>query len=497
MHTTPYGCELNFTVLVEDGATTKGAELVLYKKDESDTDSHLAYFVYIIYRKVGGQYTNTYSQRYIPSSCKSWQVFDISGIKDNLPAGVHTFNLLVAVFKETHISQEKPPIMSCSDVKKSLFVMDTSADIRKFKGIKEKPELATDETPVAEEELEIEVDENGKEKSDKNSNETAEDNQTEIEEVAASGSGEEEGNIVVTTTLTTTSMTTDTPPIEEVPDNLKVEDYLPMMGVFVSGGPNPLLTKRSAIEQSKSDIKEEDVVQDTVLDEQAVEENEVSSGANCRLLENKVDLTVLDSNVLQPTIQDIGKCSNSTDTVECRPTAFENLQVLVKKTGNIEVSSIEVRLNFIITQCTPFAKPQLSTDDVTSSSGSSPLRRRRFIDDTLKPKDFKEKDEKKIIEAAGGDTSDELDEVPSGEIGANCRLIENKIHLSTIKPDIVAPEVWDFGKCSGSTDVMECRPTEFRHLQVLLKTNEGISFSTLQNSIITKCTPYFNTPTVR
>ena len=469
MHTAPYGCELNFTVLVEEGATTEGLELALFKKAETDTGSHVAYIVYIVYRELGGPFLSTIPGRYIPSSCKSWQVFDVSIIKDNLPVGVHKFNLLVAVFKETEINQLNPPIMNCNEVK-SLFVMDTFADINKFKGTEARPES---ETSTAEGELE--VDEKGEGKSTKDIDDTiaTEDNKAEM----ASGSGD-----------LAETMTTTPPPIVEED---KVEDFLPTLGVFVSGGPNYLLRKRSAIESNKTDIdfnKGEDTV--PVEEEEQVEVSDESSGANCRLLENKIDLQALDPDVIDPDIVDIGKCSNSTDTVECRPTRFDNLRVLRKRTGEIKVASVEIRKDYIITECTPYAKNQLSTDDLTSS-GLNPLRRRRSIDETAKEEDYEMKKGKNEITTDAIESNEEDSKKSSG---ANCRLLENKIRLSTINPNIIAPEIWDFGKCSGSTDTMECRSTGFRHLQVLLKTNGTVSFHTLQNSITTECIPYFNTP---
>lgn len=486
VHTDPIGCELNFTVLVEEGATTEGLELALFKKAETDTGSHVAYFVYIVYRKLGERFHSAVpAQRYILSSCKSWQVFDVSGIKDNLPVGVHKFNLLVAVFKETEINQQDPPIMSCNDVK-SLFIMDTSADIKKFKGTEATSES---ETPTAV--GEVEVDEKGEEKSTKDNDDTIEDETVEM----ASGSGGGE-DLAVT-------MTSTPPPIVEED---KVENFLPTLAVFVSGGPNPLLIKRSTIESNKTDIDFEsnktDIdfnkgAADTVPgeEEEQVDVSDESSGANCRLLENKIDLPALDPDILKPTIVDIGKCSNSTDTVECRPTKFRTLEVLRKRTGEIEVASIEIRHNYIITECTPFAKTQLSTDDLTSS-GSNPLRRRRSINETPKAEDYEmSKGKNEIIktDVVTAIESDKKDSETSS--GASCRLLENKIWLSTINPNIIVPEIWDFGRCSGSTNIMECRATGFQHLQVLLKTNGTISFNTLQNSITTECTPYFNTPT--
>ena len=443
MHTTPLGCELNFTVLVEEGASVKGAELALYKKAEADTGNHVAYLVYIVYKKIDEQFHTTIpAERYIPSSCKSWQVFDISSIKDDLPVGVHKFNLLMAVFKETDFSQA-PPIMSCNEVK-SLFVMDTSANIHEFQGTE-----ASRPEPENETGADSEVDENGKEKSskDKNVDEAYQDNETELEGVAASGSGGED--LVAT-------MTTSTPPI--VKEIIKVEDFLPTLAVFIRGGPNPLLTKRSVIERNE---------------EQAVEDSEESSGANCRRLENKIDLPALDPDVLQPDVVDVGKCSNSTDTVECKPTAFENLQVLLKK-GNATI--IEVRENYIIKECTPFAITQPSSTEDSTSSGLTSLQN-------------------KIVKEPG--TEADLDEGGSGGTtgGANCSLLENKKHLSTISPYIIEPKIYDSGKCSDSTDTVECRPTGFQNLTVLLRFNGTLSVDILQNFIITECTPYYNTPT--
>ena len=445
VRTTVHGCELNFTVLVEEGESAQGAEFALYKKAEPDTGSHVGYLVFIIYKKIGSTIP---AERYISSSCKSWQVFDISSIKDDLPVGVHKFNLLVAVFKVSDFDQDVT-IMTCNEAK-SLFVMDTSADIHEFQGTE-----ASRPEPENETGADSEIDENGNEKlsKDKNINETDQDNETELEEVGASGSGEGE-DLVATTT-------TSTPPMVE--DSVKVEDFLPTLAVFVRGGPNPLLTKRSAIEQNKKDTT-------TPGEEQVVEDSEESSGANCRRLENKVDLPASNPNVIQPVIKDIGKCSDSTDTVECRPTAFDNLQVLLK-IGNATI--IEVRENCIITECTPFAKTPLSTiEDSTSSGSTSPQQ-------------------EMVTEAA------DVNAGGSGGITAatNCSLLENKTDLSTISPYIIEPKIYDFGKCSDSTDTVECRPTGFRDLTVVLHFNGTTSIDSLQNSIITECTPYYNTPT--
>ena len=459
---------MNFTVLVEEGGTAEGAELALYKKTEPDTGSHLQYYVYIVYKKLDEMfYSKVLGQRHIDSSCKSWQVFNIGGIKDNLPEGVHKFNLLVAVFKETEFNQPEPlPVLSCSEVK-SLFVMDTSADINEFKGIKVNPKS---ETPTETEELEVHEKKSNK---DKDNTLLAEDNSNEIVEVAL-GSGGGEDLVVAKTTA-------PPPPIVEED---QVEEYLPTLAVFVRGGPNPLLKKRSAGESTKTDIdldKEADLAT-KVAEEELMEENDESSGANCRLLENKVDLQALDPAIIRPSIVDIGKCSNSTDTVECRPTAFRNLEVLRKR----RVPPYEIRYDYIITECTPFAKTQPSMDDLTSS-GSTPLRRKRFIDETPKAEDS---ETNKLKDAVIETDADKKNSEESSNV--NCRLLENKISLSTINPSILAPNILDIGKCSGSTDIMECKPTGFRHLQVLLKTNGTVSLNILQNFITTECTPFFN-----
>ena len=347
VRTAAHGCELNFTVLVEEGESTEGAELALYKKAEPDTGSHVAYLVFILYKKIGEQfYTTVPAERYIPSSCKSWQVFDISSIKDNLPVGVHKFNLLVAVFKETDFEQDAS-IMTCSEAK-SLFVMDTSADIHEFQGTE-----ASRPEPENETDADSEVDENGNEKlsKDKNINETDQDNETELEEVGASGSGGGE-DLVATTT-------TSTPPIVE--DSVKVEDFLPTLAVIVSGSPDPLplLTKRSAIEQNIQDLT-------TPVEEQAVEDSEESSGANCRLLENKVHLPTIDPNIVWPIeILDLGMCSNSTDTVLCNETRSYDLQVIRKKADGHTFTDFQS----ITTECTPIPKTPLSTTEASTSSG--------------------------------------------------------------------------------------------------------------------------------
>ena len=321
-----------------------------------------------------------------------------------------------------------------------------------------------------------------------------EDNKTKTVEIEASGSSEEEGLVLTTTN-------TPSPPTVEDSNVLQVEAFLPVVNVFVRGGPNPL-EKRSAIdtnEQNKTDIdinKGEDVVPDTVSVAED-EDRDESSGANCRLLEHKIDLPALDPDVLQPDIVDVGKCSNSTDTVECKPTAFKNLMVLLKRTGEIEVSSIEIRENYIITECTPIAKTQPSVDEFTSS-GLNPLRKRRFVD-TSKTKSTQKmrEDKDEITSSSASETATELDHEDSTTVVSNCTLLENKIRLSTINQNILVPEIVDFGKCSGSTDVVECRPTGFQNLFVLLKMNDGtISFNSLPNAITTECTPYFNTPTV-
>ena len=446
MRTTAHGCELNFTVLVEEGESAEGAELALYKKAEPDTGSHIGYLVFIIYKNIGSTIP---AKRYIPSSCKSWQVFDISSIKDDLPVGVHKFNLLVAVFKVTDFEQDAT-IMTCSEAK-SLFVMNTSADIHEFQGTE-----ASRPDPENETGADSEVDENGNEKlsKDKNINETDQDNETELEEVGASGSGGGE-DLVATTT-------TSTPPIVE--DSVKVEDFLPTLAVVVRGSPDPLplITKRSAIEQNKNDT--------TPGEEQVVKDSEESSGTNCRLLENKVSLPALNTSIIQPVeILDIGKCSNSTDTVECKPTAFESLELLVKK----DIYAVNEVRDIITKECTPFAKTPLSTTEDSMSSGSR---------------------NEMVTEAAGTAAAD-LDEGASGGIIAatNCSLLENKTDLTTIYPHITNPKIYDFGKCSDSTDTMECRPT-FQNLTVELDFNGITSFDSLQ--IITECTPYYNnTPT--
>ena len=467
---------MNFTVLVDEGGTTEGAELALYKKTELDTGNYLGYYVYIVYKNQSeAHYTKVPAQRRIDSSCKSWQVFNISSIKDDLPVGVHKFNLLVAVFKETEFNQPLPlPALSCNEIK-SLFVMDTFADINTFKGIEVNPES---ETPTETEELKD--DEKGEEKSNEKEKENdtaaAEDNNNETVEMASGSGGGED--LVITTT---TTMIPPPPIMEED----KVENFLPTVAIFLRGGPDLLLKKRSASESTKTDIDLNKGV-DTTVEEEQVEESDESSGVNCRLLENKVDLQALDPDVLKPSIVDIGKCSNSTDTVECGPTAFRNLEVFRKRSGNITVASIEIRHDYIITECTPFAKTQQSTDDLTSS-GSNPLRRKRFIDETPKAEDSEtNKGKDAVIET---DTDEEDSEESSN---ANCRLLENKISLSTINPSILVPNIWDIGKCSGSTDTMECRPTGFRPLHVLLKINGALSFNILENFITTECTPFFN-----
>jgi hypothetical protein len=471
VHTTQYGCELNFTVLVEEGATATAAELALYKKVEADTGSHLAYFVYILYRKLGGPYISPIpAQRYIPSSCKSWQVFDVSNITDYLPVGVHKFNLLVAVFKETSFGQVNPPIMSCKEAK-SLFVMDTFADINKFH--ETDSEASGPEEPENETSEELnEVDENGKEKLNKDNNDNEiEDNKTELEKMMSSGSGGGEDLV---------AMTTSTPPIVE--DLIKVEDYLPTLAVFMRGGPSPLqLTKRSAIQikQNKTDTYEGE-------DTTTVEDSDESSGANCRLLENKIDLPALNPDIIRPPgITDIGKCSDSTERVECKPTAFRNLDTLQKSESGVSV--FVVLKNFITTECTPCAKIQPTSPDDSTSSGST-------IDDSQKEEDS---DKMPLVtEPAGAGTEADLDEGGSGETtGANCTLLRNETQLSTISPYIIDPKSYDTGKCSESTDTVECRPTGFSDLTVTLLVNGTIYFHAFQNYIITECTPYLiNTP---
>ncbi len=470
MHDDPFGCDLNFTVLVEEGTTATAAELALYKKAEADTGSHIAYLVYILYKELDQEFSSSIlGQRYIPSSCKSWQVFNISNLTDNLPVGVHKFNLLVAVFKETSFGELKPPpLLSCNEVK-SLFVMDTSADINKFQ--ETESEASGPEEPENDTSEELnEVDENGKEKSNKDNN----DNETELEEMTSSGSGGGEDLV---------AMTTSTPPIVE--DLITVEDYLPTLVVFISGGPNPLqLTKRSAIqiEQNKTDTYGfSNVGEDTT----AAEDSDESSGANCRLLENKIDLPALNPNILLPEIVDIGKCSNSTERVECKPTAFRNLETLQK---DIEsgISIVVVLENYIITECTPCAIiPPPSTDDSTSSGST--------IDDSQK-----EMDSDKIpmvTEPAGTETEADLDKGGSGESkDANCSLLKNETQLSTISPYITDPKSYDSGKCSESTDTVECRPTGFGDLTVTLHINGTTTLETLQNVVITECTPFLNTP---
>ena len=485
-----FGCELNFTILVEVGGVTEGAELALYKKTEPSTGSHLRYYIFIAYKKQSEvHYSKVVGEHYMDSDCKSWQVFNISSIKDNLPVGVHKINLLVAVFKETDPNQDHSqlPLLSCSEVK-SLFIMDTSADLNEFNGIEVQPEMPT----VGE----VEVDAQGVAKASNNDTKATEDNKSKIKELGSGG-----GNNLVVTAATTTVPT----PIQE---EAKVEDYLPAMVAFVSGGLSPLLKKRSVGEPPKTDedsSKSVDTV--TTVEEEQVEQEDtdVSSGANCRLLENKISLPTQDPNILDPDIVNKGKCSDSTDAIECRPTGFQNLDILVK-INELGVTSIKTLSNFIITECTPFINTQSSVSDLTTD-GSNSQRKKRLSDESPKTDDQQSDSNKGKYAAANAteiETETETEPEPEMETGVLeeeesdessgmdviCRLHDKKISLSAQNPNIVHPDIVNVGRCSDSTDTVECRPTGFRDRDVLVKKNGFVVSEHLEDFIITECTPF-------
>lgn len=317
---TGYGCELNFTILVEDGGVTEAAELALFKKSEPNADQNLLYYVFIVYKPQNAtNYATVVEDRYIFPSCNSWQVFNLSSIKSYFPPGVHKINLLIAVFKDSlNPTQQLPEHMSCEETK-SLFVMDSNVNINEFldqPAPQDQSESKT-ESPQVEQNLS---------QDDGNKNDAA-NNQT-PEEIVNLEEGEGSGG-------------------EELHETNPAAKYRPELSVFVSGTSTPFLTAKRSV----GELTRDDQIYAEVGD--GKDEIDQASGSDCKRLDKKIFLSEFYPGVLQPQIVNVGQCFNSSDSIQCLPSKYMNLEIL-RKIGEHQLT-IQTLQNFIITECTPYA----------------------------------------------------------------------------------------------------------------------------------------------
>ena len=319
---TNYGCELDFKIAIDMGGTAEGLEFALYKKSEPNADEHLAYYTYLVYKPQNEtSYSSVVGDRVIKASCSSWQVFDISSIKDRFPPGVHEITMLVAIFKgSTDINFEGQPVhMSCEGIR-SLFVMDPDADINQFISQPDPPVQLGSKTErsVVEENLSG-VDEKQKQNEENN-------NQTQEEIVELNKKEEGSGNGT-----------------EELQEAIEVE-YLPSLSVYVSGTQTSLLSKRSVAELTSSEQMFTEVVNG-----QDDDHDQASGGNECKRIENKIFMAEYFDGIIQPQIVDVGQCLNSTDSsIECKPSKYRTLEILRKVNDRPKIQTIK---NLIITEC--------------------------------------------------------------------------------------------------------------------------------------------------
>lgn len=317
----PYGCELDFKIEIDAGGTAEGLELALYKKSEPNADEHLIYYIYIVYKPSGAtSYSSVVVQRSIRPSCSSWQVFNISSIKNNFPPGVHEITLLVAAFRgSTDINDGQAVHMDCEETR-SLFVMDPDADINQFISQPDPPVQSGGKTEHSVvEENQSDVNKTQKQ-NEENNNQTQE---GVVDPNKKEGSGKEAEELEQDTT----------------------EKYLPSLSVYVSGTETLFLSKRSLAESTSSEQIFTEVVNGKDDDDQA------SGGNECKRIEKKIFLPEYISGALQPQRVDIGQCMNSTDiSIECKPSKYAILEILRKIGEHLKIQTID---NLIITECSP------------------------------------------------------------------------------------------------------------------------------------------------
>lgn len=329
-----YGCELDFTILIEQGAVTEGAEFAIYKKWEPIPNSFLRYYSFIIYKTQDAMhYEGVVAQRYIDPQCNSWQVFNLTGItkfltQETLEANeLHEINLLMIVFKETDPYGEQPPSLSCDEIQ-SLFIINSSANLEDFLRTEPLSEEAKDISQPDESLVSSVDDIEGWINEDDEDTQALED-KTKPEE----GSGE-----VIT-------------PTEEVMH--QVDEFLPTLSVFIRDGPNPLFTKRSATDKFNSGDHNMGMEKD----------KDVSSGrdyfpiTDCKLINKTITLSSVIAGALLPVELDINECASSSENVECRPSKYSNQEILVK---NGEIVSIEIYNNLVIEECMAYINNQLT-----------------------------------------------------------------------------------------------------------------------------------------
>ena len=180
------------------------------------------------------------------------------------------------------------------------------------------------------------------------------------------------------------AVTAGPPPPPAIPE---VQRYMPTLAIIKTGGNS--IEKRSvksnhnSTESPKNDsIKDKEDVMDDVAttvaatetteppktdptktvdiinttDPLPVEESTQEPVFKCLLMENKVDLSVEFPNLVlandQARIIDIKKCSNSTDTMECRATR-RSYSIIIKDTI-LKVSKFHIIPDYETTGCTAF-----------------------------------------------------------------------------------------------------------------------------------------------
>ena len=300
---------------------TEGAELALFKKRELGPFDYLYYYVFISYKpQNASNYQRVLTQRAIDWNCNSWQVFNISDIKEYLPSGLHKINLLVTVFKETDPTLDNVPILSCTEIR-STFVINTSADMDKF--INGESQQQESETTVESATLQEESSEKGLQQGDgKGGKNASNEGGAKKEE----GSGMEAEEII----------------IEPTTKIVSAETFVPALSLFVSGGSNFFLSKRSI------DVNNDINSADSLNFDEDKDTVDSGSGVSC---EREVYKVTLPEDILDPRTVDKGKCSNSTENVACLPSKFLRLDVLQLKGDLITIKS---KQNFIITECKPY-----------------------------------------------------------------------------------------------------------------------------------------------
>ena len=346
----PQGCEFTFTVNLESSQidSLQGAEIALFKKTEPESFGKL-YVPFILSKLASSSfYATNLAEGFISGSCSGWQTFNISMISSILSSGETTFNILLAVFKSNNGVAFNP--MTCAEIK-SVFVIDKYANINNFFGDSSKPPSTTEsttETPTEEKPKDTTTEA----KKEENNSSVDTPNETEVKKEEEGGSGEG---------------TTEEEPTTPTVENMLAKQYVPVIAFFSDAVSSTSLFKRSVDDVVNNNTTNKDPVS-TEEEEMLDDGNDQASGADCRRLENKIKLSDIDPSIVKPEIVDIGKCSSSTETMQCLPSTTVPVHIL-KKDQELSTITIDYFHQDLILACEPhFVPTQASTADQASTT---------------------------------------------------------------------------------------------------------------------------------